>query len=88
MTETANPNTDPGTDRDKLFPALVDVQAVALMLNCSSRHVYRLSDAGRIPAPVRLGALVRWSRQEVEAWIAGGCQAIVGNTANADGGAV
>ena len=37
---------------------LLDVQAVAELLGCSTRHVYRLSDAGRLPAPVRLGTLV------------------------------
>ena len=88
MTQTVNPKTDLGTDRDTSSPALVDVQAVALMLNCSSRHVYRLSDAGRMPAPVRLGTLVRWSRRDVKSWIAAGCQPVVGNTAKVDGGAV
>ena len=52
---------------------LLDVQAVAEMLDCSTRHVYRLSDAGRMPAPVKLGSLVRWSRSAVEDWIAAGC---------------
>jgi excisionase family DNA binding protein len=52
---------------------LLDVQAVAEMLGCSTRHVYRLSDAGRMPAPVKLGALVRWNRAEIEAWISQGC---------------
>lgn len=88
MTQTVNPKTDSGTDRDISSPALVDVQAVALMLNCSSRHIYRLADAGRMPAPVRLGSLVRWSRREVETWIARGCQPVVCDTAKADGGAV
>jgi excisionase family DNA binding protein len=53
--------------------ALIDVRAVAALLDCSSRHVYRLSDAGRMPGPVRIGALVRWRRAEIEEWIAGGC---------------
>jgi len=53
--------------------ALLDVRAVAALLGCSTRHVYRLSDAGHMPAPVRLGALVRWSRASTEAWIAAGC---------------
>jgi excisionase family DNA binding protein len=56
--------------------ALLDVQAVAQLLACSSRHVYRLADAGRMPPPRRLGALVRWSRQELEEWIAGGCKPV------------
>ena len=52
---------------------LLDVQAVAEMLDCSARHVYRLSDAGKMPAPLRLGSLVRWSRQSIETWICDGC---------------
>lgn len=52
---------------------LLDVQAVAEMLGCSARHVYRLSDAGRMPAPVKLGALVRWNLYAIREWIDGGC---------------
>jgi excisionase family DNA binding protein len=52
---------------------LLDVEAVGAMLGCSPRTVYRLSDAGRMPAPVRLGALVRWSKAAVEEWIGAGC---------------
>jgi excisionase family DNA binding protein len=54
--------------------ALLDVRAVAALLGCSTRHVYRLADARRMPPPVRLGALVRWPRQVVEAWISAGCK--------------
>ena len=57
------------------LPSLLDVRAVAKLLDCSERHIYRLRDAGRMPPPVRLGALVRWSRQAVEDWIAAGCPA-------------
>src|SRR5262249_46975255 len=53
---------------------LLDVRAVAALLDCSPRHVYRMSDAGHLPAPVRMGALVRWSRQTIEDWIDGGCK--------------
>ena len=57
-------------------PTLLDVEAVARMLGCSPRHVYRLADAGRMPAPLKLGALVRWNRAAIEAWIEQGCPAI------------
>ena len=57
-------------------PALLDVRAVAMLLDCSPRHVYRMSDAGRMPKPVRVGALVRWNRAALEAWIADGCPAV------------
>ena len=52
---------------------LIDVRAVAAELGCSQRHIYRLSDAGRMPTPVKLGALVRWRRSELSEWIANGC---------------
>ena len=56
--------------------ALLDVRQVAALLGCSARHVYRLSDAGKMPRPVKLGVLVRWNRQSVEDWIAEGCQPV------------
>ena len=65
-------------------PALLDVRAVGAMLGCSTRHVYRLADAGRMPAPVRLSALVRWNRSVIEQWIAAGCRPV--RTPSAKGG--
>ena len=52
---------------------LLDVHAVAQLLSCSTRHVYRLADSGQMPRPRKLGALVRWDRQELEKWLADGC---------------
>ena len=43
-------------------PVLLDVRQVAAMLGCSVRHCYRLVDCGKMPAPVYLGALVKWRR--------------------------
>ena len=58
----------------KLPAVLLDVRAVSELLgSCSTRHVYRLADAGRMPRPVKLGSLVRWRRAELEAWINAGC---------------
>lgn len=55
---------------------LLDVRAVAEMLGCSQRHVYRLSDAGKMPPPVKLGSLVRWSAAAIREWIDQGCPAV------------
>lgn len=53
---------------------LLDVNAVAKLLGgCSHRHIYRLSDAGRMPCPIKLGRLVRWRRSELVDWIDHGC---------------
>jgi len=55
------------------LPAMLDVRGVARFLGCSARHIYRLSDAGKMPRPVKLGHLCRWSRAAIEGWIAQGC---------------
>lgn len=61
---------------------LLDVRAVADMLGCSTRHVYRLSDAGRMPAPVKLGSLVRWRWSTgdpitgLQEWLNAGCPSV------------
>ena len=60
---------------DRAASVLLDVRAVAALLDCSRRHIYRLADAGRMPAPVRIGALVRWRRSDLDAWLAAGCPA-------------
>lgn len=55
---------------------LLDVRAVAALLDCSARHIYRLSDAGKLPRPVKLGQLVRWRRVELLGWLDDGCPAV------------
>lgn len=52
---------------------MLDAAGVAVILKCSAKTVYRLTDSGRIPAPCRLGGLVRWNPSVIEAWIAAGC---------------
>jgi excisionase family DNA binding protein len=53
-----------------------DVQTVAELLGCSQRHVYRLSDAGRMPSPVKLGSLSRWSAAAIREWVESGCKPV------------
>jgi excisionase family DNA binding protein len=62
--------------RPAVASELLDVGAVAALLGCSKRTVYRLSDGSRMPRPLKLGQLVRWRRAEVLAWIAGGCEPV------------
>ena len=65
MPKTANPSQSESI--------LLDVTSVAELLDCSPRHARRLADAGKMPRPVKLGALVRWNRQVIEDWIKEGC---------------
>jgi predicted DNA-binding transcriptional regulator AlpA len=53
---------------------LGDAKAVGRVLDLSWRTVYRLADAGKIPAGFKLGASRRWDLAEIEAFIAGGCK--------------
>ena len=69
--QTMERTCGPQAEADRL--GMLTVHDVARMLNCSARTVYRLTDSGRIPRPVKLGAMVRWPREVVEAWIGEGC---------------
>ena len=65
MAATANATVERIDSRDPgpgALPAMLTVDQVAKLLGCSARTVRRLIDSGRIPTPVRLGALVRWPR--------------------------
>jgi excisionase family DNA binding protein len=54
---------------------MLGVRDVAKMLQCSDRHVTNMWKGGRLPAPVKLGQLVRWPRTMIEDWIQAGCPA-------------
>ena len=69
-----------GRDERTRNAALIDDQEVAALCGCSTRHVRRLVDGDKMPRPVKLGALVRWNREEVLAWIGGGCKPVKGGS--------
>ncbi len=58
---------------ERLPAELLDVKALAQLGSFSTRHARRLADAGKMPAPIRFGGLVRWRRRDIEQWIADGC---------------
>lgn len=53
--------------------SLISIRQVAEILGCSTRHIQRLADGGKMPKPIRLGSLLRWPRQVIEEWVASGC---------------
>jgi predicted DNA-binding transcriptional regulator AlpA len=67
----ADPELRPGVTAE-----LLDVKAVSALGVGSTRHVFRLAESERMPAPVKIGALVRWRRQEIIDWISAGCPAV------------
>ena len=61
----SNPAESPAT--------LLSIRQIAGILGCSTRHVQRLADGGKMPRPIRLGALLRWPQLVIEDWVANGC---------------
>jgi len=53
-------------------PGMLTIRDVAGLLQCSPRTIYRLVQTNRIPAPTRIGSLVRWPRAVIDAWISSG----------------
>jgi len=54
-----SPAQPPCGDAKPEEAALIDVEAVASMITCSTRHVRRLADSGKMPPAIKLGALLR-----------------------------
>tara|TARA_R110002074_G_scaffold197312_1_gene364258 strand:+ start:8570 stop:8818 length:249 start_codon:yes stop_codon:yes gene_type:complete len=64
----------PGNDPDKRRSVeWLDRDTLAKRYKCSPRHITRLADSGRLPRPIKLGALSRWNSQTIEDWEAAGC---------------
>jgi len=74
-TQRRRPMAEVRAVEDRRPASMLTVEEVAAILRCSPRTVYRLIDAGKVPAPCRLGALVRWPTSVVESWISEGCPA-------------
>ncbi len=52
---------------------LIDAKTTASLLNISCRTLYRLCHEEAVPAPVRLGGIVRWRVLEITEWIDNDC---------------
>ncbi len=52
---------------------LLSVGEVARVLDVSPRTIWQWRDSGRLPAPVRLGKLVKWDIDAIDAWVDDGC---------------
>ncbi len=51
----------------------ISARQLSTMLGISLRQCWRLSSAGKLPKPVRIGGSVRWNRQEIMDWFQSGC---------------
>lgn len=48
------------------------VKDLANSLGVSESHIYRMMNKGKLPRPLRIGGVVRWSVAEIKSWIAAG----------------
>jgi len=75
MTALHSPSDSSGhTEELSSLPLLLDVRSVARLVGCSTKHIRRMVRAGKLPTPVKVGRLTRWSRASLESWIAAGCK--------------
>lgn len=51
---------------------LLNTREVCKLLKVSPRTVFSMQVNGGMPAPIRIGRTVRWSYEELKAWIASG----------------
>jgi predicted DNA-binding transcriptional regulator AlpA len=49
---------------------LYDAKTLGQKLSLSKRQIFRLNSCGKIPSPIRIGGAVRWSAEEISAWLA------------------
>lgn len=52
---------------------LIDMKAAAKLLDLSERTVWGMANSGRMPKPIKIGRAVRWSHEELRAWVNAGC---------------
>jgi len=63
-----------GTQAAIHLPAHVTTKELARMLRVSTDTIRMMERDGRLPRAIRLGPqLLRWPRDEIEAWLAAGC---------------
>jgi len=60
---------------DTTESVLMTADDLAAALRISTRTLWRLRSASKLPQSIRLGGSVRWRASDIEAWIAAGCPA-------------
>lgn len=52
---------------------LLTVKDLSQSLRISTRQVWKLLSAGKLPKPVRISRSVRWARESIDRWVSMGC---------------
>jgi len=51
---------------------LLNAKSLGQLLALSKRQVFRLNTCCLLPSPIRISGAVRWSAQEISAWLTAG----------------
>jgi predicted DNA-binding transcriptional regulator AlpA len=70
--ETQTQTLAPDQAADTLAPLLYDSSDLCHVLRCSMATLHRLKADNKLPKALRLGGQLRWSVEEVQAWIRAG----------------
>lgn len=62
-----------GKQAPKEEPLLIDSRQASKLLGVSPRKLWQMQNSGEMPAPAKIGRLVRWGYEELRAWVAAGC---------------
>jgi predicted DNA-binding transcriptional regulator AlpA len=54
-------------------PLLLTKADLAAELRTSTKTIDRMDSSGKLPRAIRLSGQKRWRREEILAWVAGGC---------------
>lgn len=57
---------------ERLASQTYTVAQLAELLGVSERHIHRQRDLKRLPGEIRIGNCIRFARQIIDRWIAGG----------------
>ena len=52
---------------------LLDYRELSKLMKLSQRTLWRMAHEGEMPAPIKVGRAVRFSYDEIRAWISAGC---------------
>jgi excisionase family DNA binding protein len=70
-----NETTEPNGETAERAPLFVTAAELAQLLRISTRTLWRLLSAKKMPEPIRLGGAVRWRVDLIQDWIDQGCPA-------------
>lgn len=60
------------TNESRITVELLTIEELSAILKVSVRTTRRLHDQGKLPRAIRIGALLRWRRSDVEEFLRGG----------------